>query len=109
MTSKHTPGPWDLNCTHLGVDGETWPADIVASPAGSCDPLCTFPFKTTTDRSSSENLANGRLIAAAPEMYEALKHLALFSGDLSDIGDQDRLRSLFAMSRRAIAKAEGRS
>lgn len=49
-----------------------------------------------------------RMAEAAPEMYEALKSLAYFTGKLSNYDDIRRLEELFAAARAVIARAEGR-
>jgi hypothetical protein len=68
-TSKHTPGPWNLGNTHdreymiLSYQG---PATIqIAQIAGR-------NFKGTL---TPEGEANARLIAAAPQLLEALQRL----------------------------------
>lgn len=63
-TPKFTPGPWaldgdNIHCSIIGPDGEF----VVA---GECDGWMV-PFECR-----DEGMANARLIAAAPEMYEAL-------------------------------------
>jgi len=57
--SKHTPGPWGLDGVHEVVD---------ATSAGVVQ-LWHW------NKSNNERDANARLIAAAPEMYEALREL----------------------------------
>jgi hypothetical protein len=48
--------------------------------------------------------ANARLIAAAPEMLEALRDAAL---DLTDYTDEPRIAEIVTAMRAAIAKATG--
>jgi len=102
MTSKHTPGPWDTdrNNVHTGqiatihhclnndwveVWSENWPID------------------------EAEQEANARLIAAAPELLEALIKAEQMFRDIGFIAEADRLRpgSLGSEIRAAIAKATG--
>ena len=87
---KHTPGPWFAKRTggvgyfewYVGRDGENYPiAEDIADPM-------------TRDQSE----ANAHLIAAAPDLLEALK--AATSFPLSD--------SWVPAALAAIAKAEGR-
>jgi hypothetical protein len=79
--SKHTDGPWWFDDDYYVLAGEE--ADII----------CEL---WTSDRE-----ANGKLIAAAPDMLEALQAVE---------GEIDGYRGdLIQMVRAAIAKAEGRS
>jgi hypothetical protein len=55
-------------------------------------------------RSPDEENANLDLIAAAPEMYEALRQVAeMFAGD-----DSDEHSELYSVINAALAKAEGK-
>lgn len=89
---KHTPGPWTLEgSTIKGSDGGT---------------ICTFrypiyPLSTGPDEYSS----NARLIAAAPEMLEALK-LTLKDLEAGSAAEVAMLKSI-RVARSAIAKATG--
>lgn len=82
-----TPGPWvirfDFNV--FGGDGR-----LVASAGGHANNVT--PLGT-----DAENRANAHLIAAAPELLEALKLIVEHFGDPLKV------------ARAAIAKAEGRS
>jgi hypothetical protein len=88
MSVPHTPGPWTISNLMTGaVDGpEGW---MVASVYGD-DRNCT--------RDARQD-ANSYLIAAAPDLLEALKACVdvLMAGS---IGERDRALA-------AIAKAEG--
>lgn len=82
--AKHTPGPWETAATddNLIVKGRV----KIAS---------TYPEKFSAD----EEGANARLIAAAPELLEAL-YTFLEVGDCAAAREE---------AHAAIAKAEGRS
>jgi hypothetical protein len=96
--SKHTPGPWKVSHEANGqwtIFAENY--DVTSIPD---DPDYGRP---------SEDPANARLIAAAPEMLEALKQVVQdcrcsvkerFSGHLVDCSVPHALN--------VIAKAEGR-
>lgn len=64
-TAKHTPGPWHV------VDGST-----VAGPAGNVVAECCGYSEKATDpvqRKQGARESNARLIAAAPELYDACR------------------------------------
>lgn len=104
MSNKHTPGPWIVRVLERG--------DVARHPKG---------YKTIVDldqpngigqRSAGtlivfgdEGEANARLIAAAPEMLEALKAMADFASN--QLSPEGRLNALGKMDA-AIRKAEGR-
>lgn len=67
-TNQHTPGPWEIE-TPMG-DETPWIVQAGAQPY-EWDALAMIP--TTGDGSSPHALANARLIAAAPELLEALR------------------------------------
>jgi hypothetical protein len=123
--SKHTPGPWHYEPGDVGDDsvgiGPTAPY-IYADPEndGNVVPICTMdtPARPTGQpprdeydeciESIGDERANARLIAAAPEMYEALQWLLKHDPD-GDGGmpDYKELRHICDAARAAIAKAEG--
>ena len=59
----HTPGPWEVS--HLSAAGKRT-AGLLIREAGHCITLASV---------RRENEANARLIAAAPDLLEALKEL----------------------------------
>lgn len=102
MERKHTPGPWTLYETTNADDAGEFEVDAP-------------DYETVALVYASENLvANAALIAAAPDMYEALRGaLAFFENEarreLHDDGEvsgwvdgnRDAIRA-------ALARAEGR-
>ena len=95
--SKHTPGPWeafqnDLGCGVLA----TKRADVAY-----CWTRDGWPLDSS--RPISESVANARLIAAAPELLEALKEVSAEARH----PDYDWNVALLKTVRAAIAKAEG--
>lgn len=83
--TKHTPGPWHVQKSDdpkAGLLIKPIPGDVVAE----CDPL-------------PEMASNARLIAAAPELLEALQNLENDDGRIPD--------HAWAMVQAAIAKATG--
>jgi len=88
---KHAPGPWavkaDKNFKSL--------AEIVSIDG----PVLDEGFAL----SSEKEMANARLIAAAPELLEALKDC------VQHLTCLDASRDSLSVAERVIAKAEGRS
>ena len=95
MTSKHTPGPWAHHNT---------PTPFIYVNAGGL-PICQIYTSTAHGQSMGEQFANARLIAAAPELLEALQKMLPELRGLSIVSDTaaEMLREAEA----AIAKATG--
>ena len=87
--SKHTPGPWHIN-DHAHDE------EVVYIEADRYGVASIF---TDTDKVDSTELANARLIAAAPELLEALKNIENDDGHIPS--------TIWNMCKAAIAKAEG--
>ncbi|MFD1944701.1 hypothetical protein [Paradevosia shaoguanensis] len=87
--AKHTPGPWGYErITTSGIDKFAITAPHACMTASS-------PLATVSDV-LGDGEPDARLIAAAPEMLEALR--GLLNGDVRAI----------ALGEAAIAKAEGK-
>lgn len=87
--SKHTPGPWRVDPSmSLCID----------SPSGNVGLM-------NLARPKAESEANARIVAAAPDLLEALIELA--TEERRD-DDDPVLEAARAKARAAIAKAEGR-
>ena len=111
--SGHTPGPWMLRDTRA--------ADVVAPrrlPTGGVIRETTiancggFQSNIDSERFLEENMANARLIAAAPDLLEAAK-LALYEAEgwvhdqLDGTSSLDDALARLDSVRAAIAAAEG--
>jgi hypothetical protein len=107
--SKHTPAPWvidDDNRTYVGIAGEFADGHNYAIIAETA---------THSLIGVREAIANARLIAAAPDMLEALEKLLEYEpSDRSEFrsdpkGDREfqTAKADFASARAAIAKAKG--
>lgn len=93
MSTKHTPGPWM-------VLPSVQPGQfcILTEHGPRIDVACTYGFERTPRE------ANARLIAAAPELLEALQRLqACYSSSHSPSVRE----SCWLQARSAIAKATG--
>ena len=101
MNSKHTPGPWKVQ-NNNGV-----PVTIESGGIGD-GRVVTMLVDLFGDRhdDTTENAANARLIAAAPELLEAamayVNHVRGYHDTLSD-GELEVLN----LCQAAIAKATG--
>lgn len=100
MSGQHTPGPWVLADNGMGVIR----GGVVRQYAnGSTQDQIVMACSVTDDNGCMK--ANARLIAAAPELLEALKRL---------LGAYERLKPLQSLvsdpekqAQAAIAKATG--
>ena len=95
--SRHTPGPWHIinEKTIIGADSprQGYVADV--------------NLHRSSDNGEPDGFANAALIAAAPELLEALRLIGCQSvGD--DWTYQQAYEFIKATARKAIAKAEGR-
>jgi hypothetical protein len=94
--TKHTPGPWTLTKERaLVVDGQALEhqAYMVSSAPG-----CTIVAAVVATKSA----ANARLIAAAPELLEALRAIEWTAGGAND---KHNAFQIINIARAAIAKA----
>jgi hypothetical protein len=78
--SKHTPGPWE-------VEDDTDEVIVSRDPEAN-------GFQIVAKTYGPDDAANARLIAAAPDLLAALKHVRDIYADIEIVRD-------------AIAKAEG--
>lgn len=97
MSNKHTPGPWLCDGGVIYVDTRTQVCCGRGSVHGCCgEPDVEGDYFKVADCGEHD----ARLIAAAPDMYEALKWAATVIRPGSDLRE--------AMDA-ALAKAEGRT
>lgn len=102
MATKHTPGPWQAqDYWIIGCVEDSW--DIMAGADTACPWRVAKVFRSE---------ANARLIAAAPEMYEALPDLSHVISWLQNgcdpIKAADELQVYQERIDRAKTKAEGK-
>lgn len=97
---KHTPGPWKVSDD---VDETVW-VSAKAQDNVICDIVGRiWDFEAKTSQITDEDIANARLIAAAPEMLEALENIVWSLDHLDDIDIRNQKESIL----NAIAKAKG--
>ena len=107
MTTKHTPGPWY-------VGSGTYEGRNIYSVASVTDDE-GFTYQPIVASAEDDGIkcwdANARLIAAAPDLLEALQEAEKWFGPFSEItinGEHDREDvRVVALIRAAIAKALG--
>ena len=102
MSTKHTPGQWTADDNEGYGVLRIWSG---MSPTGSG----TTPGKlvATVHGDSGETDANGQLIAAAPELLNALQRLVkVLEGQITSVHAAERA-SPIAQARAAINKATG--
>jgi hypothetical protein len=95
--TKHTPGPWYVRGAPAAYQHEK-PRDITSGHSLIATACMLNNFR-------GETLANARLIAAAPDMLEALRTIV-------EYGPQSGMKAdapMLIAARASIAKAEGRS
>jgi ParB-like chromosome segregation protein Spo0J len=98
---NHAPGPWAIY-EHPGgspgIEGEGFSVVVFGDPDDDCG---------VHGRTDDEALANARLIAAAPDLLDALKWAERLMDDFSMISPL--LADAVDKARAAIAKAEGKA
>jgi len=102
VSTQHTTGPWRLGKDEMGELHTVWGAQAGVAITSVFDnvfgPDCPPQAEAT---------ANARLIAAAPDLLDALRWLLAFWRPGSD-HDTDEVRLAVAAARAAIAKATGK-
>jgi hypothetical protein len=97
--SGHTPGPWTVAAPHMGFSEIRGPVGelVFGLAAGSDD----------EKRSDDVCNANARLIAAAPDMLDALDHVEAVLSIVEPRSDKAEYLNCLEQVRAAIAKAQG--
>jgi len=101
MSKNHTPGPWTVRIAKTSVGLVRW--HIAGVDADSFAPIAINSGSFDLFRSRETEESNARLIAAAPDLLEALAVLTeLVSFQICDDGHPAIINA-----RAAIAKATG--
>jgi hypothetical protein len=101
--SEHTPGPWEISY------GKIRPARPIEGYTLGYAPICIVRGDKRLHGNGVRE-ANARLIAAAPELLEALKDLEEYVSNniICEPTGIDVNGECFIKARAAIAKAEGK-
>lgn len=111
MSTKHTPGPWSLQ-GDITLVGDPYSktgqhalycAEIRHPDSGGC--VCTIQSADHVDTGITRETAeaNARLIAAAPDLLDALQAMLTHMG----MDEDDWNKPTFNKARAAISKATG--
>ena len=98
MSAKHTPGPWSFGYGVTTEYGEVFGVGVTTKPDWTVVCAVSRPGDV-----NAIDEANARLIAAAPDLLDALKQWA----HAVAIGDEVELINASAARDAAIAKAIG--
>ena len=107
--SKHTPGPWHL-LSELDGDGDILRICQTNAPSPGFHVALVYGHGGDIEH-DTERTANAKLLAAAPEMLEALSQLVNYNESDPSLyeGDNDGvLGKLMWAANQAITKAEGK-
>ena len=102
MINKHTPAPWNLNDPY---DGDTVRFIEIVAPHITAVWVASVHGTHVGDKDDEVNKANAQLIAAAPELLEALQEMLIAGAD-------EEIKTLahkiaHTKAHKAIAKAKG--
>ena len=102
MVSEHTPGPWHIAVWAKHTESAGQPSSIYVEDDWGESNICHFD--RTPDVGQDAQAANARLIAAAPELVEAVRLLLMVSLPTDVSGE-----AMVDKARRIYEKAIGRS
>lgn len=103
----HTPGPWTFSQSAQYGDTRFYVAQADGAPyTPHYSDVATLIAETVNDERKSIQEANARLIAAAPELLDALRYVVAVY-DKGTCGST--VEMAFDRARAAIAKAEGQA
>jgi hypothetical protein len=101
--AKHTPGPWEV----IGPDDQAY-GDIIIR-AGGRRIARLWQDDAPVPEFNSEQWANARIQAAAPDLYDALREIQRLCADIPLVERNPRFAEARRAALAALAKAEGRS
>jgi len=92
--TKHTPGPWRLEKQVAGRDWTSIGAPVATVGGEALCESVEFIVGTVSDfgpHGEQETEANARLIAAAPELLDALRQCVIAIGDELNASSQEEV------------------
>lgn len=102
MNTKHTPGPW-MATIHNHIKCDLRPIGLTADAGQTLAAVFGGPTSDLSfPQSEDEVTSNARLIAAAPDLLEALQTLVQMTGNIGQIE-----AFLNGPARAVIAKSTG--
>ena len=104
--SKHTPAPWKSQA--MSRNGYLESARVIFDAAGN--EICRIDYEAmpTGSEGIKKSDENGALLAAAPELLDALKDIIGYAAAEIGIPPNEAVGGAFKKARAAIAKAEGK-
>lgn len=108
MTSRSTPGPWVVVICDDGSEWSGWPLALEASKEADktvVRPGGFFPYTWDAAVSQKEAVANACLMAASPDMRQALQAAISVLERVAKTGDATAIAAA-ELARAAIAKAD---
>jgi len=97
--TEHTPGPWRM--TYNPLRGDRY----YIRPKGSNANIAVILPSSAVIKTAGEMEKNGLLIAAAPDMLEALKAIATTAAIGNRSNDNYKFKTVFDIASKAISKA----
>lgn len=104
MKTKHTPGPWGLSAA---MSSDLHNIRYVNADLGNTY-SCIAVVRDRTELTQAENLANARLICAAPNLLASLERLEI-QLSYEHAPDRAMLKVMLDDARKSIAEAKGGS
>lgn len=104
---KFTPGPWKIRNGFDGESYEVYPAKVNGESKPNIGVWAELATVNKHPQPGSTGKANARLIAAAPDMYEALEALQKANGANDFNGWHDSFAPAIEKARAALTKARG--
>ena len=106
MSEKNwTAGPWSTEYRKTALGG--YAQEIFAADGGLIATAAWHPVKLSDTTTTTDREANARLIAAAPDRYDALSEMTdLAAGPIGGVTVEAK-RAILAKARAALEKARG--